>query len=67
MRVDELRAMTDDRLREEIAGGEKEMFNLRFQNATKQLADSSALGKARKKIARLKTVLRERELAQSGR
>ncbi|MSQ24840.1 MAG: 50S ribosomal protein L29 [Dehalococcoidia bacterium] len=67
MRVDEVRAMTDDRLREEIAGAEKGMFNLRFQNATKQLADSSALGKTRKNIARMKTVQRERELAQPGR
>lgn len=66
MRVDEVRAMTDDRLGEEIAGAEKEMFNLRFQNATKQLADSSALRKTRKNIARMKTVQRERELAQPG-
>jgi len=42
----------------------QELFNLRFQLATKQLSDSSRLSKVKRDIARLKTVLRERELEQ---
>lgn len=42
----------------------QELFNLRFQLATGQLADTARLRKVRKSIARIKTVLREQELSK---
>ena len=62
MRIDEVRNLDDQTLREEMEGTYKELFNLRFQKATRQLADQTAIPKARKRLARIHTVLREREL-----
>lgn len=64
MRIKDIRALTTENLQQELAGIGKEMFNLRFQKATQQLADTNAIRKARKKAARIKTVLRERQLAK---
>ncbi len=64
MRIDEVRNLDSQTLREELEGSFKELFNLRFQKATRQLADSTAIPKARKKLARIQTVLRERELIE---
>lgn len=66
MHIKEVRAMPSETLRSELAGAYKEHFNLRFQRAIQQLSDTTALRKTRKKIARIKTVLRERELAQQA-
>ena len=46
-----------------VADGKKELFNLRFQFATGQLEDSTAIKKAKKNVARLLTELRAREIA----
>ncbi len=66
MRIEEVRALDSANLAAELENSEKEMFNLRFQKATQQLANSNALRNARKNIARIKTVLRERELTQAA-
>ena len=66
MRIDEVRALTTESLREELEKGYRELFNLRFQKATRQLADSTSIPKTRKRVARIQTVLREREPAQGS-
>jgi large subunit ribosomal protein L29 len=58
-----VRDMGDDELVTRLAEAKQELFNLRFQNVTGQLDNSSRLGVVRKEIARINTVLREREIA----
>jgi large subunit ribosomal protein L29 len=64
MDIDEIRAHTTELLHEELDKAYRELFNLRFQKATRQLADTTAIPKTRKTVARILTVLRQRELAQ---
>ena len=65
MEIDDIRAMTDTELREELGGTHKALMNLRFRIATMQLANVNEIRKTRKRIARINTVLRERDLAKS--
>ncbi len=58
----ELRALDGDRLEEILRESKEELFNLRFQNATGQLDNTARLRAVRKDIARIYTVMREREL-----
>jgi large subunit ribosomal protein L29 len=58
----ELRELTDDELKERVRESKEEMFNLRFQIATGQLTNNRRLRTVRHEIARVYTVLREREL-----
>jgi large subunit ribosomal protein L29 len=58
----ELRELTDDQLLERAESAREELFNLRFQLATGQLDDSSTIKKVRHEIARIATVLRQRDL-----
>ena len=58
----ELRELTDDELIEKLRESKEELFNLRFQMATGQLANNRRLRIVRQEIARVYTVLREREL-----
>ncbi len=58
----ELRALDGDRLEELLREAKEELFNLRFQNATGQLDNTARLRAVRKDIARVYTVMREREL-----
>ena len=67
MRADEIREMTDADIHARIAELEEERFRLRFRSATEPLEDPLRLRSLRRDIARLKTVLRERALATSGR
>ena len=57
----ELRELTDDQLLERAESAKEELFNLRFQLATGQLDNSSVIKKVRHEIARIATVMRERE------
>ena len=59
----ELRSLSDTDLVRRLAESREELFNLRFQNATGQLDSSSRIGQVRKDIARLNTILRQREIA----
>ena len=52
----------DVELSEELDSSQKEVMELRFQVATMQLADTSAIRSMRRKIARIKTIIRQREL-----
>jgi len=60
MQAKDLRAMTDEALSEELLKLRREQFTLRLQAATGQGAKPDQFGKARRDIARIKTVLRER-------
>ena len=57
-----LRDMSDDTLTEELRKAKAELFNLRFQSATGQLDNHGRLRAVRKDIARIYTIMREREL-----
>jgi large subunit ribosomal protein L29 len=59
----ELRDMSDDELATRLTEGRQELFNLRFQHVTGQLDNYARLGQLRKDIARMETLLREREIA----
>ena len=61
-RPNELRNKTDDELLTQLAEAKEELFNLRFQAATGQLESHGRLRAVRRDIARLYTILREREL-----
>ena len=63
MEIDDLRALTDDDLRTELDETHRALMNLRFRTATMQLANVNEIRRARKRIARINTVIRERELA----
>lgn len=65
MRADEIRELTVEEIQSRIAGLERERFNLRFRSATAPLDDPLQLRWIRKDIARLKTILRERELGSA--
>ena len=65
MRIQEVRELSDQELQQELENSLREMMNLRFRHATKQLNDTSQIGAARKKIARLKTVIQERRLQRA--
>lgn len=60
MKANELRDKTPDELRDELAKNKKESFNLRFQQATGQMENTSAIRKARRNAARVKTILNEK-------
>ena len=62
MRADEIREMDDSAVRTRIAELEEERFRLKFRSATEPLEDPLRLRSIRRDIARLKTVMREREL-----
>ena len=62
MKVKELRSVTTDDLAKQLEEAHQELFNLRFRLATKQLVNHRELRNTTKKIARLNTVIREREL-----
>jgi large subunit ribosomal protein L29 len=63
---DNLRGFDDERLVEELRKAKEELFNLRFQSATGQLESHGRLKAVRKDIARIYTVMRERELGISA-
>jgi len=62
--IGEIRGLTDQQLLEEIEKTQKELMNLRFRAATNQLPDTNVPRATRRSIARLKTVIRERQLVE---
>ena len=57
--VEDLKAKTSAELNEELVAAKKELFNLRFQNATNQLDITSRIKEVRKNIARIQTMITE--------
>lgn len=58
--VEELKAKSAAELNNELVAAKKELFNLRFQNATNQLDNTSRIKEVRKNIARIQTVIVEK-------
>ena len=58
--VEDLRTKSAAELNEELVAAKKELFNLRFQNATNQLDNTSRIKEVRKNIARIQTVITEK-------
>ena len=57
--VNELKGKSNQELKEELVSAKKELFNLRFQNATSQLDNTSRIAEVRKNIARIQTIITE--------
>jgi large subunit ribosomal protein L29 len=62
--LEELKNKSAAELKEELVAAKKELFNLRFQNATNQLDNTSRIREVRKNIARIQTVITEQAKAQ---
>jgi large subunit ribosomal protein L29 len=65
MKIKQLRDMQTDHLGHELAEQQKHLFELRTQAVTEKLENPSQLGKTRRQIARIKTLLHERHLAEA--
>lgn len=61
--VEELQTKTTEQLNAELVSAKKELFNLRFQNATNQLDNTARITEVRKNIARIQTVITEKTKA----
>ena len=66
MKVTELRELTTAELTQKLSESKQELFNLRFQNAINQLDNPKRLGAVKKTIARINTIIHERELAEDS-
>ena len=64
MKIKEIRDLTNDELNQKLLELKEELFNLRFQLATNQLDNPRVITDVKRTIARVKTILRERELNQ---
>ena len=62
--VEELIAKDVQALNEDLVSAKKELFNLRFQNATNQLDNTARIGEVRKSIARIQTVIAQKQKAE---
>ena len=62
MKAEEIRALSPKELEKQLEAAHRELFDLRFRLATRQLVNHREIPRVKKKIARLKTILREREL-----
>ena len=63
--VDELKAKSADELQTELVSAKKELFNLKFQNATNQLDNTARIKEVRKNIARIQTVITQNAKAET--
>lgn len=61
--IEELNAKTVDELNNDLVEAKKELFNLRFQNATNQLSNTARINIVRKNIARIQTVITQKSKA----
>jgi len=64
MKIEKVRELTDTELENELKKMKNELFNLRFQHVTGQLENSNRMTDVKRDIARIKTVIRENELAK---
>ena len=67
MRAVEIRGMSPAELNTQLEDLKKELFNLRFQHATNQLNNPGKIADVKKDIARVKTIIREKQTASAGR
>ncbi len=64
--MEDLKAKSAEQLQEELVSAKKELFNLRFQNATNQLENTGRIKEVRRNIARIQTVMTEKSKAVSA-
>ena len=62
MKASEIRTLNDEEILMKLEEAHEELFNLRFRLATRQLGNHREIPKVKRRIARIKTILREREL-----
>jgi len=62
VKVEEIRALSTEELKKQLEEAHQELFNLRLRLATRQLVNHREIPRVKKKIARLKTIMRGREL-----
>ena len=67
MEIDDIRALSDEELEDELDDSQRGLMNLRFRVATMQLNDVNQIKSARRRIARIKTVMRERATSGASR
>lgn len=65
MPIDDIKTLADNELAAELEETQRGLMNLRFRAATMQLADVNEIKRSRRRVARIKTVLRQRELARA--
>lgn len=63
MKIQEIRALGLEDLKKRLNESYRELFNLRFRLATRQLLNYHEIGNVRKRIARIKTIMREKDLS----
>ena len=66
MKVKEIRELSTEEINKKLVEAKEELFNLRFQQATGSLEKPSRIRELRHEVARLKTVLREREIEEAS-
>ncbi len=66
MRIQEIRVFSSEELKKQLDEAYRELFNLRFRLATRQLVNYQEIRNVRKRIARIKTIIRERALLEEG-
>jgi len=66
MKAADIRILTDDQITDELAKLKKEQFNLRFQRATGQLANTARVRQVRRDIARLSTIAAQKRAPAKG-
>ena len=59
--VNELKGKSADELQKDLVSAKKELFNLRFQNATNQLDNTARINEVRKNIARIQTIITQKQ------
>jgi large subunit ribosomal protein L29 len=64
VKINEIRELSNEEILKQIDSAKEELFNLRFSQATGNLEKPSRINELRKLVARMKTVLRERELSE---
>ena len=64
MEIDDIRSMTDEELNDELNATHQALMNLRFRVATMQLPNVNEIKSAKTRIARINTIIKERELAR---
>lgn len=62
MKVDEMRALSIEELTKQLEESNRELFNLRFRLSTRQLVNHREIPRAKKKIARLQTIIKEKKI-----
>lgn len=64
MKIEEMRSLNVDELKKRVGDAHQELFNLRFRLSTRQLVNHRELPRVRREIARLETIIREKELSK---